>query len=166
MSSRIWAGVLVVSLVAIGVALRPVPEPAVQPARAPVPLFREARPDAVASFIVRRASGAVRRERGAAWDAPTRERLRLLLGARLERGDALGEADPARYGLAAPALRARVVVDGDDPGATELDVGDAAPDGLSHYVATRPGPRVAKLPSYQIENLVALAEDPVASPSP
>ncbi len=165
MASRVWAGVLAVSLVAIVLGLRPAPEP---PPVAPTlqPIFPGVEPGAVASFVVRRGSSAVRRERGAGWDAPTRERLQLLLGARLERGRALRRAEPARYGLAAAVLQARVVVDEGNAGTVELEVGDAAPDGLSHYVAVRPGPRVAKLPSYQVENLVALAEDPVPPPSP
>ncbi len=162
MATRVWTVVLAVSLVAIALALRPAPRGA-QPNPALLRAFAGLTPDTVATLVIRRGAGAVRRERGAGWDPSTRERLRLLLGARLERAEALAGAAPERYGLDPPTLSVHVAPG--DPGrpALELDVGDAAPDGLSHYVTVRPGPRVAKLPSYHIENLLALAEDSVAS---
>ena len=88
----------------------------------------------------------------------TRDALRLLRNARLERAVGNRSEHAERYGLAPPASVLRIARRG---GALEavLEVGSVAADGMSVFVAIPGKGEIAKLPLYQIENLDALVAD-------
>jgi hypothetical protein len=167
-AERVWALVLLASLVAIALALAPVAPPAGDPSPPLRPLFRDALSvDAIAA--VARVDGEpsatrVRATRNGGWEERARRQLRLLLNARLERVVDAQASAPERYGLAPPALVAHVYGPTPESLVLELRVGALAPDGLSYYVEARPGPGIAKLPAYQIENLADLIDAPGALP--
>ncbi len=161
-AERGWAVLLVLSLVAIAWALHaPAPSDGQIPNTPLRPLFST--PVAAAEIAVvelESAGRAQREERHGAWNAERFKRLRLLANARLERVvDPHAEA-PGRFGLGSPALLVRVYAPAPDRLVLELRVGDLAPDGLSYYVEAKPGPGIAKLPAYQIENLLGMLAAP------
>ncbi len=152
-----WAFVLFVSLAAIVWALSRETQPSPDRPAPLRPLFRTG-PAVDAITAVARVGGAApaRVERGEGWSEAVRPRLRMALNAQLERVvDAEANA-PERFGLAAPAQAVHFYAADAAAPVLELRVGDLAPDGLSYFVEARPGPGIAKLPAYQVENLDAL----------
>ena len=157
--SAAWFALLGASLVASALALRPAPEP-VEAAPAPLrALFAESENVADWRTLEWVDAGRSRRlERGSKWDPGTRDALRLLRNARLERAVGERAADATRYGLAPPASVLSIDRGGDglEP---ILEVGRAAPDGMSVYVSSPATGEIAKLPLYQLENLETLFPD-------
>ncbi len=157
--NAVWSAVLGISLVAGALALRPEAGPESEPVPPLRALFAES--ERVAEWDALewgQRDGLRRLDRGAGWDPAVVDALRLLRNARLERPVGERAADGERYGLAPPARVLRIARRGRAPEAV-LEVGDAAPDGMSVFVSSVGSGEIAKLPLYQIENLDTLFAD-------
>ncbi|HXH84072.1 MAG TPA: hypothetical protein VNN07_14270 [Candidatus Tectomicrobia bacterium] len=76
--------------------------------------------------------------------------------ARMER--LVGRADLGAYGLATPAIVILVYRRNESQPLQQYAVGETAPDTVSRYVDVVGGPGIVTIPSYHVDNLVALLD--------
>jgi hypothetical protein len=123
--------------------------------------------DAAGAWFYHGAHSGAEAAHAHASDAATAARIQqafqALGRARMERRLPAG-GDPRMYGLTAPRVLILVYRAGDRQPLAQYAVGDVAPDTLSRYVDVV-GVGVVTIPSYQIDNLLALVAAVAGTPA-